>query len=271
MSDQNYILLLDKNAKKYPSLWWTGPSDNLQEVQNYSDDTGYVLKYLFLYVIIWTIVYFLNPKNIRPSFSIALPPFILGFICLMFWCYYYISNKMIFYDKKHEEYYTFNIPHPRRIILNKNNLNLGDNIGIISIKNYKKLAKKEKLKTENYPDYTRKKSEALIASGKYNPALSERRRASRYAGYNIAFTLFSFAYLISQSTGKNILKKCFYWISLAVIMVFIPQCITWIGLGVSDRDQYEILLDLEQCLTYVGTSFGFLAAYIVYRHTMKKI
>ena len=91
---ENYVLVFDKNAEKYPSLWWTGPSDNLQEVQNYSDDTGYVLKYLFLYVIIWMIVYFLNPKNLRPSFSIAFPPFILGFICLMFWCYYYISNKV---------------------------------------------------------------------------------------------------------------------------------------------------------------------------------
>ena len=70
---------------------------------------------------------------------------------------------MIFYDKKHEEYYTFNIPHPRRIILNKNNLNLGDDIGIISIKNYKKLAKKEKLKTENYPDYTKKKNETELS------------------------------------------------------------------------------------------------------------
>ena len=35
--------------------------------------------------------------------------------------------------------------------------------------------------------------------------------------------------------------------------------------------KYEFLLDLEQCFSYVGTSFGFLAAYIVYRDTIKKI
>ena len=130
---------------------------------------------------------------------------------------------------------------------------------------------KENLKTENFPDYTRRKSESLIASGKYNPAFSERRRSSRMAGYNIAFTMFSFAYLISQSTGKNILKKCFYWISLAVLFVFLPHCISWIGVGVSDRSKLEILLNLEQFSTYIGTSFGFLAAYIVYRDTVKKM
>lgn len=271
MTDQNYILLLDKNAKKYPSLWWTGPSNNLREDQSYSDDTASMLKFPVLYIIIWTLVYFLTPKIIKPDISIVLPPFILGFICLMLWCYYYISNKIIFYDKKQEEYYTFNIPHPRRIILSKNNLKLGDNIGIISIKNYKKLIKEDNLKTENFPDYTRRKSESLIASGKYNPAYSERRRSQRLAGYNIAFTMFSFAYLLSQSAGKNILKKCFYWISLSVLFVFLPQCIAWIGMGVSDRNELENQLDLEQFLTYLGTSFGFLAAYIVYRDTIKKM
>jgi hypothetical protein len=83
--------------------------------------------------------------------------------------------------------------------------------------------------------------------------------------------MFSFAYLLSQSTGKNILKKCFYWISLSVLFVFVPQSISWIGVGVSDRNKLEMQLDLEQFLTYLGTSFGFLAAYIVYRDTIKKM
>jgi len=271
MSDQNYILLMDKNAKKYPSLWWTGPSNNLQENQPYSDDTRYIYKYLIAYVIIWAIVYFLNPIKVRPDFATTLPPFILGFICLSFWCHYYISSKIIFYNKKNEEYYTFNIHHPRRIILNKNSLKLGDNIGIISIKNYKKLVKQEKLKTENYPDYTRRKSETLIASGKYNPAFAERRRAQTDAGYNIAFTLFSFTYLITQSADQKILKKIFYWISLAIITVFIPHTIAWIGVGVEDRQQLELRLHITNFFSYIGTSFGILAAYIVYSDSIKKI
>ena len=269
--NENYILLLDKNAKKYPSLWWTGPSNSLEGHQSYSDDTAYKLKYLIVYVILWILAYYLNPTSIRPNSSIFFPPFILGFICLSFWCYYYITNKIIFYDKKQKEYYTFNIPHPRRIILSKNNLNLGDNIGIISIKNYKKIVKEEKLKTDNYPDYTRKKSESLIASGKYNPAISERARAIRYAGYNIAFTLFSFTYLIAQTSDYKIIKKVFYWIAMAIICVFIPNIIGWIGIGVQDRNHLEFLLDFNQFLLYMGTSFGFLASYIIYSDSIKKI
>ena len=271
MTDENYILLFDKSAKVYPSLWWTGPSDNLNSHQNYSDDTFYISKYLILYVILWCIIYTFNPKSIRPTLSIIMPPFLLGFVCLCFWCYYYISNKIIFYNKDKQDYFTFNIPHPRRIILNENKLGLGDNIGIISIDNFKKLVREEKIKTQNYPDFTRKQGEELLASGKYNSAYGERQKAQLNAAYNIAFTLFSFAYLLSQSIEKKILKKSFYWIAMAVIFVFIPNVLAWIGFGVSDRHDLEIRLNFDQFMTYLGTSFGFLAAYIVYLDSIKKI
>ena len=42
--------------------------------------------------------------------------------------------------------------------------------------------------------------------------------------------------------------------------------------GKDEEDiQLQMQLDLEQFLTYLGTSFGFLAAYIVYRDTIKKM
>ena len=66
--------------------------------------------------------------------------FLFGLVCLLTWIYYYATNKIIFYDTKTEKYYKYNIPHPRRIITQHNSkINLGDNIGIISIKDFKKL------------------------------------------------------------------------------------------------------------------------------------
>ena len=147
---------------------------------------------------------------------------------------------------------------------------MGDNIGIISIKDFKKLKKSLDLKTENFPDYSRGKGEKL-AEGKYNPAFGERYFAQRVAGYNISFTLFSFAYLLSQAKDKKMLSNCFYWIALGAITSFIPHTIAWLGIGPTDRYSLERLLNINQFLTYLGASFGFLAAFIVYKHSMKKI
>ena len=44
-----------------------------------------------------------------------------------------------------------------------------------------------------------------------------------------------------------------------------------LGIGVNDRDKVERIMDINQFLTYVGCSFGFFAAFIVYKHSMKKI
>ena len=102
------------------------------------------------------------------------------------WIYYYATNKIIFYNTKEQKYFKYNIPHPRRIITEHNSkINLGDNIGIISIKDFKKLEKSFNLKTENFPDYSRGKGEKLGSEGKYNPAIGERYFAQRVAGYNI--------------------------------------------------------------------------------------
>ena len=268
---ENYVLVFDKNAEKYPSLWWTGPSKKMNEVQAYSDNLFNFFPYILGYIILWMIAYYFKPKSVNHDLNTVLPPFLFGLVCLTTWVYYYATNKIVFYNAKTAKYYKYNIPHPRRIITEHNSkIDLGDNIGIISIKDFKKIEKSLDLKTENFPDYSRGKGEKL-AEGKYNPAFGERYFAQRVAGYNISFTLFSFAYLLSQAQDKNILSSCFYWIALGAIVSFFPHTIGWLGIGPTDRYNIEKLLNINQFLTYLGASFGFLAAFIVYKHSMKKI
>ena len=62
---ENYVLVFDKNAKKYPSLWWTQPSNNMDEVQEYTDNLFKFLPYIALYIILWGIAYYFKPKSIE--------------------------------------------------------------------------------------------------------------------------------------------------------------------------------------------------------------
>ena len=67
---ENYVLVFDKNAKKYPNLWWTGPSKKMNEGQTYSDNLFNFLPYIAWYIILWATAYYFKPKSIVHDFTI---------------------------------------------------------------------------------------------------------------------------------------------------------------------------------------------------------
>ncbi len=263
----NYLLVFDKSAKKYPDLWWTGPSKNMDDNRMFNDDAPIYGKFIFIFILFWLIAYYLDPSRNKISISTYAIPFCFGLFTLLTWIHYFSNNSIIFYNSKTKSYYKYTVPHPRRIVTDNNDiLKLKDNIGVIKIKDWNKLQRDYNIKSENFPDYSRYKNEILIKEGKIVETRGKRHHSQRSGGYNIAFILLSFAYLISQSKNKKTFSLCYYWIILAVLCSFIPHSIVWFN-TTTDRNSSEYILSVNQFLTYLGCSFGFLASYIVYKKT----
>ncbi len=210
--DDEHIIVFNKDAKIYPSMWWTMPERHTFEVAHPSHIKDYSLiyygKFFAVYLVFWYIIYYFYPA--KTSFSDVLPGFILGLICIFLWFYYYIDSSMIFFNSETKNYYKSHVPHGRRIILNKHaEFNLGDFAAIIKNTDYKKLRAKLKLSDKDYPTYSNNKMEELVSEGKTNAGLHERYTSLRTAGFNIAFTIFSFGYLLAQYKDKTLITKTY--------------------------------------------------------------
>ena len=104
----------------------------------------------------------------------------------------------------------------------------------------------------------------LISGGKPLSKISVVMKNS----FLIFFAISFFGYSIMWILSISVIPASF---AVKAIASFIPHTIAWLGIGPTDRNSVEKLLNINQFLTYLGASFGFLAAFIVYKHSMKKI
>ena len=269
--ENEYTIVFNKDIKLYPSQWWTLPEKHGVEVEHTSSfkdkSLVYYGKFFLIYLILWAVIYYLYPE--RSSFNDVLPGFILGLLCFVLWFSYYIDSTMIFFSSETKDYYKTNIPHGRRIILNTNkDFDIGENAAIMKHSDYKKLQKELKISDMDYPSYSNDKMEKLVSSGKTNAGIHERSSSLRDAGFNIAFTVFSFGFLLSLYKDKTLLTDSYYWLCMAVLFSFFPSTIIWFGFHKS-RYPTEAIFIWAQFLQFLAASFGFTAAYIAYKKTWK--